>query len=345
MNKLCPMPGCSIERIPRDGPAFLHVAAHGTRPGSRCPDCGHASRAVHSRYRRRPADLPSLGRALKIDLRVRRFYCRNAACARRTFAERLPELLRPHARRTRRLAETQGRVEVALGGEGGARLLQHLSMPASADTVLRLVRGLPLPEQEPPHVVGVDDGALRKGRTYGTILVDLERRRPLDLLPDRSASTFAASTFATWLRQEPQIRLIARDRSTEYARGAAMGAPGAVQVADRWHLLLNARQMLERWLARVHPRLRQLPSPKQLSWHLLREPAELNPEDLAVVERVMQDAQAATVVDLGRRFCRIVRTRSGSQQPNSPAVVAFEAWLAEARACGLRRAPAACALW
>jgi hypothetical protein len=121
---------------------------------------------VHSRDRRRPVDLPSLGRALSVDLHVRRFYCRNAACARRTFAERLPELLGPHARRTRRLAEAQGQVGVALGGEGGARLLQHLSMPASADTVLRLVRDLPLPEQAPPRVVGVDDWALRKRRTY-----------------------------------------------------------------------------------------------------------------------------------------------------------------------------------
>ena len=254
MNKLCPMPGCSVERITPDGPGFLHVAAHGTRPGSRCPDCGRASRAVHSRYRRRPADLPSLGRALRIDLRVRRFYCRNAACARRTFAERLPELLRPHARRTRRLAEAQGRVGVALGGEGGARLLQHLSMPASADTVLRLVRGLPLPEQEPPHVVGVDDWALRKGRTYGTILVDLERHRVLDLLPDRTAET-----LADWLRCQPQVAVAARDRSTEYARGIALGAPGARQVADRWHLLANMRQVLERWLAGAHARLRHLP--------------------------------------------------------------------------------------
>ena len=254
MNKLCPMPGCSVERITRDGPGFLHVAAHGTRPGSRCPDCGRASRAVHSRYRRRPADLPSLGRALRIDLRVRRFYCHNAACARHTFAERLPELLRPHARRTRRLAEAQGRVGVALGGEGGARLLQHLSMPASADTVLRLVRGLPLPEQEPPHVVGVDDWALRKGRTYGTIVVDLERRRVLDLLPDRTAET-----LAEWLRRQPQVAVAARDRSTEYARGIALGAPGARHVADRWHLLANMRQVLERWLAGAHARLRHLP--------------------------------------------------------------------------------------
>src|SRR5215216_7334819 len=218
MNKLCPMPGCRVKQITREDPGILSITAKGTRSGGRCPDCGRASRAVHSRYRRRPVDLPSLGRALRIDLRVRRFYCHNAACARHTFAERLPELLRPHARRTRRLAAAQGRVGVALGGEGGARLLQHLSMPASADTVLRLVRGLPLPEPEPPRAVGVDDWALRKGRTYGTSVVDLDRRCVLDLLPDRTAETLAA-----WLRGQPQIAVIARDRSSEYAHGIGLG--------------------------------------------------------------------------------------------------------------------------
>jgi Transposase/zinc-finger of transposase IS204/IS1001/IS1096/IS1165 len=250
MNELCPMPGCGVERITRDDPDFLHITAHGARPGGCCPDCGRASRAVHSRYRRRPADLPSLGRAVRVELRVRRFYCRNAACARRTFAERLPELLGPRARRTLRLAEAQGRVGAALGGEGGARLLQRLSMPASAGAVLRLVRGLPLPEPAPPRVVGVDDWALRKGRTYGTIVVDLERRRVLDLLPDRTAET-----LADWLRHQPPVAVVARDRSTEYARGIALGAPGAMQVADRWHLLANVRQVLERWLAGSHARL------------------------------------------------------------------------------------------
>jgi transposase len=254
MNKFCPMPGCRVEQITREDPGILHIAAQGTRPGSCCPDCGHASRAVHSRYRRRPADLPSLGCAVRLDLRLRRFYCRNTACTRRTFAECLPELIRPQARRTCRLAEAQARVGAALGGEGSARLLQHLSMPASADTVLRLVRSLPLPEPEPPRVVGVDDWALRKGRTYGTIVVDLERRRVLDLLPDRTAETLAG-----WLGRQPQVAVVARDRSTEYARGSVLGAPGATQVADRWHVLVNMRQAVERWLAGAHARLRRLP--------------------------------------------------------------------------------------
>jgi len=256
MNELCPMPGCRVEVITSDGPNLLYIAAHGIRPGGRCPDCGRASRAVHSRYHRHPADLPSLGRRVRVGLRARRFYCRNAKCARRTFAERLPELVAPHARRTDRLAEAQSQVGAALGGETGARLLQRLAMPASADTVLRLIRRLPLCEPEPPRVVAVDDWAMRKGRTYGTIIVDLERRRVIDLLPDRTSTT-----VADWLQQRPGIEVVARDRSTEYARAAAIGAPKAVQVADRWHLLANVRDMLERWLARAHARLRDLPMP------------------------------------------------------------------------------------
>jgi hypothetical protein len=135
-------------------------------------------------------------------------------------------------------------------------------MPASADTVLRLVRRMPLPEPEPPRVVAVDDWAKRRGRTYGTIVVDLERRQVIDLLPDRTSTT-----VADWLQQRPGIEVVARDRSTEYARAAALGAPKAVQVADRWHLLSNVRDMLERWLARAHARLRDLPVPHEGDKH------------------------------------------------------------------------------
>jgi transposase len=254
MNELCPMPGCRVERVTREGPDLLHVSVRGMRPGGRCPACGRASRAVHSRYERHPADLPSFGRRVRVSLSVRRFYCRNPGCVRRTFAERLPAFLAPRARRTLRLAAAQGRLGVVLGGEAGARLLSRLAMPASSDTVLRLVRTFPLPQSEPPCAVGVDDWAMCKGRRSGTIVVDLERNRVVDLLPDRTAET-----LATWLRQRPSIEVVARDRSTEYARGAASGAPDAVQVCDRWHLLANLRQAVERWLHTVHGRLRDLP--------------------------------------------------------------------------------------
>jgi transposase len=255
MNVPCPMPGCRVGHVTRAGPETIHVVAHGRRSSGRCPDCGRVSAAVHSAYHRHPADLPSFGREVRLALRVRRFYCRDAACPRRTFAERLPGLIASRARRTRRLGAAQAGIGVALGGEAGARLLPRLGMPASPDTVLRLVRRMPLPARRAPRVLGVDDWARRKGRTYGTILVDLERRRVADLLPDRTAGTLAA-----WLRRRPGIEVIARDRSTEYGRGATTGAPKAAQVADRWHLLLNVRQMVERWLAGAHGRLRRLPA-------------------------------------------------------------------------------------
>lgn len=249
-----PLPGCEIDRIARSSDRLV-IHAHARRDGGRCPSCGTDSSAVHSRYDRCPADLPSMGRAVHLCLQVRRFYCRHSDCPRRTFVEPLPKLLPPRARRTRRLARAQARIGLALGGEAGARLLPHLAMAASPDTVLRLVRSLPLPSPRAPRVVGIDDWAFRKGRTYGTLVVDLERRRPLDLLPDRSGASVAA-----WLRRWPQIAVVARDRSTEYARAATAGAPTAVQVADRWHLLLNMRQAIERWLARAHARLRRLPA-------------------------------------------------------------------------------------
>jgi transposase len=248
------LPGCAIERVLRTN-GRLVIVAHVRRVRGRCPTCGTSSSAVHSRYDRRPADLPSVGQPVTLRLRVRRFYCQHPACRRRTFAEPLPRLMPPRARRTRRLAQAQTRIGLAVGAEAGARLTGHLGMQTSPDTILRLVHRLPLPRADPPRAVGIDDWAVRKGRTYGTLLVDLERRCPIDLLPDRSGVTVAA-----WLRRHPGIQIIARDRSTEYARAASAGAPDALQVADRWHLLLNMRQALERWLGRVHGRLRQLPA-------------------------------------------------------------------------------------
>jgi transposase len=231
MNRPWPIPDCRIEQITPDGPTHLRIAVRSFPRARRCPDCGRTSRAVHSRDERHLADLPSLGRSVSVHLWVRGFYCRNTDCARQTSVERLPKLATPFARRTCRLAAAQGQTGLALGGEAGARLLSGLSMPASADTVLRLIKATPLPDQPVPRVVGVDDWAKRKGRSYGTIIVDLERHRVVDLLPERTAATLAG-----WLQQRPEVAVVARDRSTEYASGIAIGAPAAVQVADRWRV-------------------------------------------------------------------------------------------------------------
>lgn len=238
----------------------LVVTAHARARRARCPQCQHLSRRVHSYYIRSPHDVPISDYAVQLRLHVRRFRCLTPDCPQQTFAERLPAVVPVAARRTVRLTAALHSLAFALGGEAGARVAQRLHMPVSADTLLRVIRQAAVPVAPIPRVLGVDDFAFRKGCSYGTILVDLERQCPIDLLPDRTAAT-----LRDWLQQHPGVEIIARDRSTEYARGATAGAPAAVQVADRWHLLQNLREALERLLHRRYVALARLPMPDSQS--------------------------------------------------------------------------------
>jgi hypothetical protein len=168
------LPGCVVDQVIRRS-GHLIIVAHVRRERGRYPDCSAPSSAVHSRYVRHPADLPSFGEAVTLRLMVRRFYCHHPSCRRRTFVEPLPRLLPPRARRTGRLARAQAHVGLSLGGEAGARLSGHLALATSPDTVLRLVHGMTLPPIGPLRAVGIDDWAIRKGQIYGTLLVDLDR--------------------------------------------------------------------------------------------------------------------------------------------------------------------------
>jgi transposase len=243
--------GVRVERLWRDG-ATIHLDVVATRRGARCPLCQRRSRRRHSQYTRTLADLPCAGDRVVLHLHVRRFVCRVRWCRRKLFAERLPDLVEPFARRTARLNAHLLRTAFALGGEGGAAHAAAEGTPVSARTLLRLIRSAPLPPTGAVHVLGVDDWSRRKGRSYGTILVNLETHTVIDLLPDRSAETLAA-----WLRQHPELEIVSRDRSGAYAEGIRQGAPQAVQVADRFHVHKNVTDALERYLIRKHTAVRQ----------------------------------------------------------------------------------------
>ncbi len=181
-----------------------------------------------------------MGCAVRLELHVRRFFCTNPECARWIFTEQLPTVVAPSARRTTRLSDVFTLIGFALGGEAGKLLMEGLGLQASPATLLRIISLAPERKHGTPRVLGVDDFSFRRGCIFGTILIDLEKRVPIDLLPDREATT-----LEKWFVAHPGVDIISRDRAGNYSEGSRKGAPQAKQVADHFHLLMNLSETLE----------------------------------------------------------------------------------------------------
>ena len=210
-----------------------------------CPRCGALSKSRHSTYWRTLRDLSAQGAPVIVNARLGRWRCRNQRCDRRIFTERLPGLAAPFARRTTRLAKIVRLLGHSAGGRPSERLMRRLGMPVSDTTILASLKEQASARSgnSAVHVAGIDDWAWRKGSNYGTIIVDLERRQVVDVLADRSAAT-----TANWFKDHPDVEVVSRDRAGLYAEAAREGAPQAKQVADRFHLLQNFRETIERQL-------------------------------------------------------------------------------------------------
>jgi transposase len=239
--------GSRLARTDFDG-TTLTLGIETTHPNVSCTLCGQESGSVHSRSTRFLAEEPAFGHPVRLQMTVRRFLCPDSECPRPIFAEPLDGFAAKQARTTTRLAQTHLAIGSALGGEAGARLAAKTAVPTSPDTLLRRVKQAGAQSPGDPKFVGIDDWAWCKGQRYGTIVVDLETNEVIDLLPDRDAAT-----VGTWLAAHPGVELVSRDRASAYSQAATEAAPQAQQVADRWHLLKNVREAVERLFERHLP--------------------------------------------------------------------------------------------
>ena len=287
-----------------------------------CPLCHRKSRRVHSLYWRSLADLPCMGTPVQWQLRIRRFFCDNPNCPRQTFSETLPSVASHHAQSTQRLREAQTCIGQAVGSRPGARVARTLQMPTSPTTLLRLERSAPVPPSTVPRVLGVDDWAFRKGYRYGTILLDLERHHVVALLPDRSAQS-----LSKWLKDHPGVEIVSRDRAGAYADGVRQGMPNALQVADRFHLLKNGVEALERLVGRHYRQIQEAASkvqaqqtpqrsvleevtpPSAVPTRGQREKAQRRERRLARYQRIVElQGQGASTSAIAETLCMSRRT-------------------------------------
>lgn len=205
-----------------------------------CPTCQFTSTSIHSHYQRTLLDLPWQGCCVRIQLNCRKFFCKNPDCQSKIFTQPLPRIAARYAHKTERLAQALDQLVLLVGAEAAARIAKTFGLLISPDALLDSIHKSPPPDQPTPRVLGIDDFAFKKGRRYGTILIDQERGCPVDLLPDREAKSVEA-----WLLAHPGVQIVTRDRAEVYRNGVSAGAPGAIQIADRFHLLANLTQALQ----------------------------------------------------------------------------------------------------
>jgi transposase len=250
---------------------YIEIEAQSMQKASACPCCGVLSKSVHSHYERTLLDLPWAEYRVRVQLAVRRFRCSDKKCERKVFTERFVTGIDSYARRRARVWEVGGRIHIETSRSSTARISTCIHLPASSSSVLRKLHALKLPEVKKASIIGVDDFAFKRSQSYGTIVVDLETNQPIDLLSDRTAPT-----LATWLKARPEVEIITRDRSTEYAHGIKQGAAKAKQVLDRWHLLKNLTEALERVVQQQQKAIKTLAK----SWTIQPRQRSKN-EDLA----------------------------------------------------------------
>lgn len=245
-----PLMACTISLVRES----LLIKASSSQSGCICPACGFKSDRRHSKYIRTLVDLPTSGYDVKVLILSGKYFCDNTQCSRKIFTERFKQEISPYYRRFNRCKELLGNFALELGGNKGAAISRLARLPVSPSTILRIIKRqhLPMPKVT-SGVIGIDDWAFKKGNTYGTIIVDLRQNKVIDLLADRESET-----ICQWLKEHPEVEVISRDRGGPYSKGAQQGAPQAIQVADRFHLLMNLGDAIKGMFQSMGKELKEL---------------------------------------------------------------------------------------
>ena len=253
--------------------------------------------------------MPVAGRRVRLDVAIRRFRCVGSGCPAVTFAEQIPGLTTPYTRRTTTLTAALTAIALSLAGRAGSRLARTLGMAAGRDLLLALIRAQPDPQVPELTVLGIDDFALRRGHHYGTILINMDTHRPVDVLPGRESAT-----VANWLAARPGIGIVCRDRAGAYAEAVRTSLPDAIQVADRFHLWRNLGEAVDKTVRTHHRCLRAAPV----------EPMEPEHDDTASAAEVPLNAYGHPSKLAARTIERHALIRGLIQQGHSMARVARE---------------------
>ena len=244
--------GLQVQGIELSDGVFSVYASSSSEEAT-CPYCGHKSWKVHSRYVRTIQDLSILGRNVIIHLEVRKFFCHNHQCEKKTFAEQPGNEVFRYRRRTCRCERAVARHGLSISSNSASELLGHLGVHISPSTILRDLHRIPIPSYPDVSQIGVDDWAFRKGISYGSVIVNLSTGMIIDLLEDRKEDT-----FKDWLDRHEKVSLVSRDRSTDYSSAIASTKRPIEEVADHFHLVKNASDMLTRVISENYEDYRHL---------------------------------------------------------------------------------------
>ena len=282
IKQLIAMPCLNLEKIEFSDSTIRIYATIKSRK-SKCPVCGKYSRRVHDFYFRTISDLPVFQNRTEILLKTRKFRCGNDRCHRKVFSEQTPAIIR-YARRTKRATKILESFAIELTGRLGSIMSNQLSITVSSSTITRIAHSQQLSDIQQPRVLGVDDWAYRKGVSYGTILIDMETSRPIDLLPSRDGQV-----LKDWLIKYKDVKIITRDRASSYAAAIIEVCPNAIQIADRFHLVMNLSDALDAYFKSISRRIRSLITDKTNEFLELPEEEPLN-----IKEKVIEAQPALT---------------------------------------------------